>query len=412
MSDELERLYELLYLLPVGIVAFDTDGSIDAANPLVVQLLNPFVAPAATSNAFQLLAPLAPDLTELIANHDGGPIVFTHRRRQMPVGAGVAAMTIELSVHRARPSRFVAVLTDVSDLAQREYELRRERDRIQAIVDTVHEYAIYTLDASGRVDSWNASGERLFGLDAPDAVDRTLDELIRVDDLGELLGTARRAGWHSVETWSTAGPDGPFFTDSNVSALADISGNVDGFSVITRDATEMLEREEELRRQADTDPLTGAVNRRGFASRAERLLETCRRNQVQSSVMMVDIDHFKDVNDTHGHDVGDVVLQAVTEVLQRCTRALDVVGRMGGEEFAILMPGAELAGAAHRAEILRAGIEALRVEIGSGRTLNVTASFGVAVCAGDLDEALQQADEALYSAKESGRNRVASAGEF
>ena len=199
----------------------------------------------------------------------------------------------------------------------------------------VREYAIYTLDRHGVVDSWNASGDRLFGLSSSDAIGEPLDNLLVVEHFADVLDAALFAGWHRIEGWAMTGPAGRFYADTMVSTLVDDAGHPDGFIVITRDATERLRREEELRREADTDPLTGLANRRGFDVRAQRLTATCEHNGTPAAVLMIDIDHFKAINDTHGHDGGDIVLRAVADTLARGARPIDLVGRLGGEEFAV-----------------------------------------------------------------------------
>ena len=403
--DDLERLYELLYLLPVGVISFRYDGTVESVNPVSMQLLNPFVAPTDSTNAFTLLAPLAPDLAASIAAHQSGAVVLLHHRTTL-VMAGAPTLTVEMSVHRPRPGYFVAVLSDVSELVRREHELRRERDRIRIIVEMVREYAIYTLDSNGMVDSWNASGERLFGINAGEALGRTLAELVDVTNLADALDAAIFAGWHRVEGWAVTGPARVFYTDTMISTLVDEAGLPEGFIVITRDATELRRREDELRKEADTDPLTQLANRRGFDVRANRMLAACVVNGSPASLLMIDIDRFKAINDTYGHDGGDVVLRAVGEALSSNLRAIDLVGRLGGEEFAVLLPGADVRAAARRADVLRCAIEQLDIELDGGSSARVTISVGVASHDGRLADTLRRADEAMYVAKQTGRNRV------
>ncbi len=409
LNDELEQLYELLYLLPVGVVAFDSSGSISRATPLSVQLMTPFVAMSDMGNAFALLAPLAPNLAELIAADDGRSELLSNHRSTLEANGSVT--TVELSVHRPRQGYYVAVLSDATELVKREQELRRERDRIRLIVEVVREYAIYSLDRTGHIDSWNASGERLFGLTAAQAIGRRLDQVVTVERLPEVLDAAMFAGWRSTDGWALCSPGEPLYTDTMISTLVDEAGVSEGFIIVTRDSTEMKRREEDLRHEADTDPLTQLANRRGFDTRADRLLQACAISGAPASVLMIDIDHFKRVNDTHGHDGGDVVLCAVAASLTGHIRSADVLARFGGEEFAILMPGADLGSAADRAEALRVAIADLAVEVAPGTVVQVNVSIGVAAYDGSLDETLQRADAALYVAKNTGRNRVARDGE-
>lgn len=166
--------------------------------------------------------------------------------------------------------------------------------------------------------------------------------------------------------------------------------------------------QQDLMRQARTDFLTGAANRQHFMETAERLWLRAQRDGAPISILMIDIDHFKRVNDTYGHLAGDDVLRAFAAVCSDVLRPSDLFGRLGGEEFAAVLPRADLPGAHEAAERLRAAVAALEVQT-SGMRLRITISIGVAQSTGDdrLDDAIARADAALYAAKLSGRNRVA-----
>jgi len=174
---------------------------------------------------------------------------------------------------------------------------------------------------------------------------------------------------------------------------------------------EILRREEaekELTILAATDPLTKVFNRRHFFEFATRELSRANRTKVSFSIMMADIDHFKKVNDSYGHLIGDQVLIRFTEICQENLRHYDVLARYGGEEFVILLPETGIHEAIEIAERIRTKIEAAEMTFG-GHEFSITTSLGVANIEDEgevpLEIILDRADQALYQAKQNGRNK-------
>jgi diguanylate cyclase (GGDEF)-like protein len=173
-------------------------------------------------------------------------------------------------------------------------------------------------------------------------------------------------------------------------------------------ATRIAAQKAALTEVAISDPLTGLHNRRSFEVRLAEEVERTRRSQVPFALLLLDLDHFKQVNDRFGHQAGDQALQAVASVLEQQLRAVDLPARIGGEEFAVLLPDTAGQGALDTAERLRAAI-ATRPIAHEGATIAVTASIGVACCSAHADTSeglLRVADLALYQAKRAGRNRT------
>lgn len=163
-----------------------------------------------------------------------------------------------------------------------------------------------------------------------------------------------------------------------------------------------------LKQMAETDALTGVCNRHHFTLQAERALAQCARAGEEVSLIMFDLDHFKLVNDRYGHQTGDWVLKEVADACKNFCRRIDVLGRLGGEEFAILMYGCDLRGATRVAEDCRVRLAQIDTRE-TGHTFAVTASFGVtssALSGYSLAKLLSHADKMLYRAKHMGRNRV------
>jgi diguanylate cyclase (GGDEF)-like protein len=172
---------------------------------------------------------------------------------------------------------------------------------------------------------------------------------------------------------------------------------------------ELLEANERLRHMSQTDGLTGLDNRRHIEQRIEEMFEHAKRLNEPFAVVMVDLDRFKSVNDSHGHQAGDAVLRQLARILKQEVREIDHAGRYGGEEFILLLTGTVLDAAVTFAERVRKAIEAHTFTF-DGTSICRTASFGVAAWphpkVKTCDELVRAADEALYVAKETGRNRV------
>ncbi|MCG3188493.1 MAG: hypothetical protein LKCHEGNO_00484 [Burkholderiaceae bacterium] len=198
-----------------------------------------------------------------------------------------------------------------------------------------------------------------------------------------------------IERHSTAlrGPDGQYF------------GRVWFF----RDITHQKRIEAALHELARHDPLTGVANRRYFFEQAQHEFARARRHRTPLSITGIDIDHFKNVNDRHGHDGGDAVLRSFCGVAQRLIREGELFARLGGEEFAVLLPDTPIDGASRFAQRLRRAAAEAPLALDGERTVRCTISVGVtALREADaaVEDCLRRADAALYRAKQSGRNRV------
>jgi diguanylate cyclase (GGDEF)-like protein len=187
----------------------------------------------------------------------------------------------------------------------------------------------------------------------------------------------------------------------------DILGSL-GFILMEKERSDL-----ELRALAMTDFLTRSLNRRAFTLRAEQEVSLAHRTGAPLALLMLDIDHFKQVNDRHGHAAGDIVLVEVARIIGSCIRKQDTLGRYGGEEFGVLLPATDQAGALVLAEKLRNAVASARFQFGP-QPVSVTISAGVTVCQAqcarcpsDLHRLLEDADKALYEAKHAGRNCTA-----
>ena len=198
--------------------------------------------------------------------------------------------------------------------------------------------------------------------------------------------------------------DGIFYEEKTITPLKNEKDEITGFVSTAKDITERVEMEKALKNVAQTDHLTGLCNRMKFEKSLKRALEMYKRYGHRFSLILFDIDHFKSVNDTYGHDVGDDVLREISTLVSERMRQTDIVARWGGEEFIILLPEADRRTAEEIAEGVRSKVEQHPFEA----VEHITVSLGVTVITDTDTEAsiIKRADEALYHAKAAGRNRV------
>jgi diguanylate cyclase (GGDEF)-like protein/PAS domain S-box-containing protein len=268
---------------------------------------------------------------------------------------------------------------------------------------------VLILDVNGKVVELNERARAVLGGKGRLRVGSTLRE-----GLADLPDLARR-----LEEDEPGAEETPIDVDGEtrrfdirVSPVRDRRGRPLGRTIVLVDTTDRARLLEEMRRLAVTDDLTGLPNRRCFLERARIEMERASRTAKPVSAIAIDLDHFKVVNDEHGHAAGDAVLKGAAAAWRESLRSFDVLGRCGGEEFSVILPETGLETAASVAERMRAATESLAIP-SDGGSIRFTASFGVACSTGegdtDLDALLCTADRALYAAKEAGRNKVSRA---
>ena len=279
--------------------------------------------------------------------------------------------------------------------------------------------AVIVVDEADRIKFWNPAAQAMFGYTRQEMMDQAV-QLLVTDQPEEVRG-AGTLGYHirallnhreeGLRRFTARRKDGSRFpVEVSVSSMF---RNGRQFNVgILRDISRRVETERKLVELATTDPLTGLLNRRRFMELAREELARAGRYGHHVSLLMLDLDRFKSVNDTHGHQAGDLVLCELARVVQRGLRQVDVMGRIGGEEFAVLMPETDVLQALVAAERLRRAVEASAVEADEVK-INFTVSIGVAQAAPGEQTTLRLlfklADDALYQAKDTGRNRVQAA---
>jgi diguanylate cyclase (GGDEF)-like protein len=315
-------------------------------------------------------------------------------------------------------------------------ELQRERTRLEEAIRRVGESFAAGLDRVGVLEIVVQTAVEGIGAAAGRASmrgpDNTLQEVARTGNPDEfqralhaaeatVIDAGQNAEIQVAGVSALAAPLGSQEDSQQVFGIVSVAradrpfthGERDLFAYLTSGAAvsvENVDLHETVQRQAVTDELTGLFNHRRFQEVVAAEVERARRYHQEMGLIMLDIDNFKQVNDTYGHIQGDTVLREVARVLRHSSREIDEPARYGGEEMAVALPQTDLEGAYRFAERVRRRIEALELPLADGGTLRVTASFGVASLhtapSADKDALVAAADSALYQAKRAGKNQT------
>ena len=413
---DIESLTEFLYLCPVALVEFDNDGAISMMNAKGAQIFMQLAKRPDIDNLFEVLKGYLPQLPDLIGDSPRKGVVCENLR----VEAGRLSrrskrdLVVFISVVRVNEDRLFATAQDVSWSAEQEKAARRAEERLRLIMDGARDVAIVPLDPDGTVRFWNASAERLFGFPNGAALGARIQDIATPDlqtdedlNLDEMLQTALSGQVAECEGWARRHARTTFWAEMTMSRVDGPDG-IEGITLVARDATRRHRERTVLLQRAQFDHLTKLPNRGHFEELAQLELSRWRASGVPFCIGLLDVDHFKKVNDTWGHPAGDEVLRAIARTCKQGVRDVDVVGRHGGEEFILLFAGTDLDGAVIAAERIRAAVEELATAV-DGVEIRVTASLGIAQVESGLtalDRITARADHALYQAKSQGRNRV------
>ncbi len=415
-----EQLMEYLYHASMGVAQTDLSGRIRLINPIAVRLLMPLARRGdLLENLFVTLDPFLPDLRKMVENApDRNGSVLRNCRIAMPNGlrGHAGPMYFSLSVVKVDHDALIVTIEDVSESVRHERLVSKHEAWINAVLSGASSHGQLLLDRDGRISSWNPAMQKLTGfaeaqvagqpystLFAADAMtaDRMSDRLAEVNQTGLSFseGRMRRA-------------DGSEFWGHSVLMQNEASLGSAGYTLLVRDISDHRETVDSLLKAATSDQLTGVANRRALYEAAEIEFARHARKPRAISLLMIDIDHFKQINDTHGHPAGDQVIRDLAAVLLKSVRSIDVVARIGGEEFVVLLPSTDMTMAMRIAERVRGNVAKQNVIVGQ-QALNYRVSIGVASVSHDtrgLDDLIMQADAALYEAKRTGRDRVTVAG--
>jgi len=304
-----------------------------------------------------------------------------------------------------------------------EQEIRSLRENSELLLTIINliPVAFFVKDYKSRFFLMNRACEEQWGMSFADLRGNDASEFFPPEQMKQFLAKDRsifegRKPVEFEETFWSAAKKADRIGYTFKLPMYDASGNPQYLVCVTIDITErklaqaaLLASEKELLVLATTDVLTELPNRRQFIARlTEEFARVRRFGNQRCSVLMLDLDRFKRINDTYGHAMGDAVLQHVARLMGKTFRKIDMVARVGGEEFAVILPGSDLATARASAERMRE-IVAKTPLVQDGKTISVTVSIGVATIVpsdSEADQTLIRADKALYRAKNNGRNQV------
>ncbi|WP_392544379.1 EAL domain-containing protein [Oryzobacter telluris] len=419
-----EDLRVITETIPDALIVMDSDGAVVLHNNAALRWLavtrddetgrlDAYVAPPRRRSDGHLLpAEERPSLLALAGENVRGLVVeaddlVTGQPRLVSVDAAPLLDSVT-----DVPDRALLVLRDVTDEHRRLDDVEAAHARSERLIaDAPHGVAV--LDMAGIVLQANESLAALAGRTVEEVVGHPLDELAP-DNRGEIGLHLRRVKAHPgsrvVGEWTIPGSG---HEDVHVALTSRVISSQDGGdAVILLNVVDLSERrryEQKLAHLADHDVLTGLPNRRRFDVALEEHLDRCARSGPRGALLLMDLDHFKEVNDTRGHDAGDELIVSVAAVLRGSLRESDLVARLGGDEFAILLPDADRSGAAQVADSI---VERVRDNSRTMEGVNrrVTASVGVVTFAAAQErniDVLALADMLMYDAKDAGRDRWA-----
>ncbi len=322
---------------------------------------------------------------------------------------------VEISARQLPGGNVQGIMRDISERKQAEEKIRKLSSAV-----THSPAAIIITAIDGRIEYVNPKFTAITGYSMEEALGKTP----RILKSGQTPPEVYTDLWQTIlagREWRgellNRKKNGELYWDlSSISAITDADGNITHFVAVNEDITQRKENESKIARLnigleqlAITDYLTNLHNRRYFMQRGAEEFKRAKRNRQALTLLMLDIDEFKKVNDTYGHEAGDMALQQVAATLKFSLREVDILGRMGGEEFAVLFPNTALPEGMSLAERVRENIAHTPFEVQNNPPITITVSIGVSSITEEMtniDDMLRSADAALYHAKHDGRNRV------
>jgi len=315
--------------------------------------------------------------------------------------------------HNNKPLRLCGTHQDITNRKQADEVLKEAIDKFRALVETTHDF-IWEVTADGFYSYCSPQIKDILGYRPDELLGKTPFEFMPLHEAKQAAKifnnfVAHQAPFKALENIHLSKDGLEVVLETSGVPFFSTSGELQGYRGIDRDITERKQAEIKLHHMATHDPLTDLYNRKILIEKFADDLFRAYRYDRPLSIFMLDIDHFKLVNDIHGHQAGDIVLQDIAKVLSDSIRKTDYAARYGGEEFIIVLPETPLTEADELAERLRKEVAALSIQIMDDKEHNITTSIGVATFpdhAQSWEDLLNAADSAMYAAKGAGRNCV------
>lgn len=400
-----------------GIAHVNADGQFIRVNDELCNLLGYSAAELLTMRFQQLTHPmdLSRDQELLHEVLQGSRQSYTLEKRYLHKNGQIiwARLSVALIAETENSEPFfVSVIQDISDVKLTQMKLEESELRFRTLLDSMPTISVQGYDEEGKTLYWNKGSEKVYGYSRKEAVGRNLLDLIipekMQDGVREAINLMASSGEaRHAEELTLRRKDGSPVTVYSSHAVIILPDKKPQIYCIDIDLTDYKQQEAQLAFLAQYDPLTHLPNRHYFANQLEQALKVARRENLQLAVLILDLDNFKNINDSYGHKTGDLLLQRVAEKLQICCRETDSLARLGGDEFAILIEHLDTPEDAARfaQELLQNLQQPMLLE--QDLELSTAASIGISLYPthhDNVEALLQGADAALYKAKSEGRN--------
>ena len=397
---------------PIGIVQADVLGRIEFVNPVFESIIDRKLAELGGTHLVDCVS--ADDREAAVEGWRKSLAqqeIFRDRIRLQGPSTGRPVWCQVMTATLETPEKVMGTITVVQDISHElevEEALRDEQQRAENILGVMQD-GVLMADTGGVIRYANHAAGRFLGADG-EYLDKNVFELISIDHEDQALTHEWFLGRDDLDSlYVTLRNRSSAVFDVDLSMIHIRQGRENERLVfVLRDDTDRRREEERLSWEATHDSLTQLLNRRAFTVSLNKCLDEAARQEASSVLMLIDLDHFKPVNDEGGHLLGDELLRRLSDLFKESVRQSDTVARLGGDEFGIILPACGIERAETLSERIRAGVESLELEQ-DGRMFGVTASIGITeLIAGDREpkDVVARADEGTYVAKSKGRNRV------